>query len=440
MTKLALSVRLAVALTTLSLSLAVAAASNAVAAPPPCTSCSSWWQVEVNAAPSDLPIGGVGTVDVAAINVGNGSITAATPVTIEDVLPQGLTATAIRGVAGNSGNLQGEVECAALPAIICTWSGPGKLHTGERIELEISVNVETTTESTLQDEYTVSGGETPAVSGTSGLDTSNSPTPFGIHDYALSSEREGGAAQTQAGAHPYQLTTTLELNQTTEFNEFVGRTLPTVPELVKKAQFALPSGLVGNPSATPQCTEVEFGDLFNDLNQCPSDTAIGTASIRVNEPYIVQLFSRVVPVFNLVPEKGEPARFGFEVAGIPVVLDTSVRTGTDYGVNVTLRSANQDAAILSSVVTLWGTPGDPSHDDARGWGCMEGGRYESLSGVEPCATTHGSATPFLTLPTSCDGTLQSSVAAESWQGDAPAAAVARPPKPQSGSAGARRVC
>ncbi|HTA14496.1 MAG TPA: hypothetical protein VK781_06520 [Solirubrobacteraceae bacterium] len=118
-----------------------------------------------------------------------------------------------------------------------------------------------------------------------------------------------------------------------------------------------------------------------------------------------------VPLFALVPSVGEPARFAFDVAGVPVYLDTSVRTGGDYGVTVSINNITEISGFISSRVTFWGVPGDPRHDSVRGWNCIS-----PTEGSLPC-TTFDEATPppFLTLPTSCAGPMHTTVQADSWQ-------------------------
>ena len=131
------------------------------------------------------------------------------------------------------------------------------------------------------------------------------------------------------------------------------------------------------------------------------------------------------PVFNLEPEVGEPARFGFLVNGeVPVYLDTSVRTGGDYGVTVSVDNISQVGEFLGSTLTFWGVPDDPRHNNARGWLCLdidEGAGPEGIKeleeeGVQPCSPLNPQhPQPFLDLPTSCTGPLQTSVEADSWK-------------------------
>src|SRR5262249_5949258 len=145
--------------------------------------------------------------------------------------------------------------------------------------------------------------------------------------------------------------------------------------------FNLPPGLIGNPNAAAQCSEVNFAAIVEETNLCPSSSAVGVATVTANEPAAAKLLTKTVPVFNLVPARGEPARFGLEVIGkIPIIVDTSVRSGRDYGVVATVRNATQVAGLLSSQVTLWGVPSDPRHNNARGWECVAGEAYSKQVG------------------------------------------------------------
>ena len=175
---------------------------------------------------------------------------------------------------------------------------------------------------------------------------------------------------------------------------------PSAPALLKDVHFKLPPGLIGNPQATPECSDLDFSTLLTgDTNLCPADTAVGVAIVTINEPVLFRFATETVPVFNLAPAPGEPARFGFEVYNVPVILDTSVRPDGEYRVEVDVNDAPQTAAILGSQVTFWGQPGDPSHDASRGWACVQGGHHAKRG--EACAAPSPRSTvPLLTLPTS----------------------------------------
>src|SRR6185312_1036382 len=103
----------------------------------------------------------------------------------------------------------------------------------------------------------------------------------------------------------------------------------------------------------------------------------GAALITIYEPTLLHGVSSLpVPVFNLAPAVGEPARFGFEIFENPVILDTSLRTGGDYGVTVNVKNISELPNFVASRVTFWGVPGDPRHDSQRGWPCILGSIYD----------------------------------------------------------------
>jgi hypothetical protein len=276
-------------------------------------------------------------------------------------------------------------------------------------------------------------GPAPQASLARPVTISEAPVPFGVEEYELTGEEDGGSPVTQAGSHPFQLTTTVTLNQGPD-----GRPLETEShkpsvnpvQLPKDVNFNWPAGLIGNPSSIPQCTDAQFYKSAPQIsgNYCPAQTAVGVATVIVNEPSTAQVADLTVPLFNLKPRVGEPARFGFNVtaANTPVVIDTAVRTGGDYGIVVSAQNLTQTAALLSSQVTVWGVPGDPRHNSQRGWTCLLQARGFAPEEVPPCSATEtlpeSHPPAFISYPTSCTGSMTSTVFGDSWANLVPPAA------------------
>ncbi|MGH2864522.1 MAG: hypothetical protein ACRDJX_04650 [Solirubrobacteraceae bacterium] len=270
----------------------------------------------------------------------------------------------------------------------------------------------------------ISGGGAPSASLMRPLTVTGVPTPFGVEGYQLTPEEEGGAPDRGAGSHPFQLTTTLVLNQTAEPFK--------APALVKDLRVKLPPGLVGDATPLPQCTDLEFTEgPAVGVNLCPSNTAVGVASVTIDQPNLYGLITLPVPVFNLTPARGEPARFGFDALNVPVILDTAVRTGGDYGVTVNVDNVVQNATLLSSRVTLWGVPGSSLHDQSRGYTCLADGGWIPFGGPENESCVGGPQQAFLTLPTSCAAPLTSTVEARSWVPEAAFLPPLESPSPET---------
>jgi hypothetical protein len=368
-----------------------------------------------------------GEVYVTAENVGNATIDAgATPVQILDRLPHGVKAVAMLGTEpGHHGaiNERAVLNCSLEPEPLCTASeGLGAF---TEIELRIAVVVEPGA-ATLN-EASISGGGVPSASFSRSLTFSGAPTPAGIENYELTPEEELGQPATQAGVHPFQLTTTIMLNQGADTSSLTPSVFEKNPtpnsqpvQLAKDVNFKWPAGLIGNPTPLGQCTTVQFSTYIDggDQNVCPNGSVVGVASVTVNTTaQIFDVATFTVPLFNLVPRVGEPARFGFTIpiAGAQVYIDTSVRSGSDYGITVSVNNITQAAGFISSAVTVWGAPGDPSHNAQRGWACLDEATKLTTEEHGPCEPSQQVAPPpFLQMPTSCTGPLVTSVESDSW--------------------------
>jgi len=408
-----ISQRLLFALCAVSASIAVTAVSPALAASP-------WWHLSSGSLPAVLQPESEGEIVVSAANLGDSQVNGkTTPVTIVDTLPPGLTAVSIQGASQLPSKNDAPVKCPTSKelkegaSLTCTFAGTLPPY----YPIEILIGVKVGVGSAGENVVSVSGGEAPGASIARPVRVGGEPA-FGVEDYELSNEEDGGAPDTQAGSHPFQQTTTLTLNQTLRPVE--GKPAPFPVVLAKDLNFKWPAGLIGNPTAFPRCTLPQF--LAVPAAGCPPQTAVGAAYVKLNDAHGFGRLNAVVPLFNLEPSVGEPARFGFIAGGVPVYIDPSIRTGGDYGVTLSVNNITQTVAFLSSVVTVWGVPGDPRHDSERGWGCLE--VAEENERPLPCnASGEQHPPPLLSLPTSCPRNpltgepeaLSTSVEGDSWE-------------------------
>jgi hypothetical protein len=358
-----------------------------------------------------------GNLVVTITNLGDVPVDATkTPVTVLDKLPEGVIAWGTEAFGGIQGNA-GPVDCSidAPDEVSCQFEG--KLPPFEAIEIEIfSVLTGSPPDAGVlgaaPGEVTVSGGDAPSVSAPQSVKVSPDPVSFGIERFSAQAEEEGGAPARQAGRHPFQFTSTLQLNSGAVTSTTEGRVVVEQPALPRNLDLRLPRGLVGNATAVAQCDMPTFvGGLAEGkfTNDCPAESAIGIASITIAAP-VLGFLREAVPVFNLPPVEGEPARFGFVALGDPVLIDTKLDPDDEYRITASVHNVTQLAQFLSGTLSLWGAPGDPRHDSSRGWNCAFHG--EELGSCERPANLSEDA--FLRLPVSCDAPLVFPMAVEPW--------------------------
>ena len=215
-----------------------------------------------------------------------------------------------------------------------------------------------------------------------------------------------GDFETQAGAHPFAVTTEFKLNTRDDGAGF------EIPDMqVRDVEVDLPQGFAGNPQALPRCSWAHL----NAMLSCPLNTQVGVANVDwfpVNPPR----GTGFVAVYNMEPTDGHVAEFGFQTSlGINQLVAT-VRPG-DNGIRIRATRIPQGGPVFGVGVTLWGVPGDPAHDADRGRQCQSG--WEDVATRDiwcPAANNPyvGPVKPFLTNPTACNGPLTTKFRARSW--------------------------
>lgn len=204
-------------------------------------------------------------------------------------------------------------------------------------------------------------------------------------------------SDTQAGAHA-DLTTNLQLNE--HNGEAYAKTRDVVVEL--------PPGIVGNPEAFPKCTVEQLG-VTTQTSECPLDSQVGSTDYLVSGVATGTFANQ--PVYNMPAPGGDVvARFGFFAGEAPIFLNVRLDSETQSLI-ATVENASSTAELIASKFTLWGVPGDDSHnaqrltpvEAAKNTG-PPGGRESNLPGV-----------PFMTNPTTCEGGREATVTVVSYQ-------------------------
>lgn len=234
---------------------------------------------------------------------------------------------------------------------------------------------------------------------------------FGLSEFDVTFTEADGSTVTQAGAHPFAMTTSVHFNSTQ-----TGEGGETIEEAVKDFILTQMPGFVGNPSAVPRCSTAEFlnsvfiktssGEL--KVPTCPDSAAIGFASVRLANKAAAGSFYGAI--YNLEPPPGVAAKVGFWLNSFPVALEFGVKETPPYNVVGGPTNVAQVLEVTAFKATLWGTPALPAHDSLRGH-CLDPIAGGSLGTCKASV----SPDPFITLPRACTGPLQTGYEIDSWQ-------------------------
>jgi len=195
---------------------------------------------------------------------------------------------------------------------------------------------------------TVSGGGAPIATVTRATEVTGVGghlPPFGFVEETFSSlvSNVSGLPDIQAGDHPFALTTSVDFPQ-----HLVGTRKFAAVQWPKAVVVDLPAGVTGDPQAAPRCPVIE---VLADT--CPAGTLVGTFMANYEEGLFEG--SGASPIYNVVPERGYPAEFGFYASKRVVIAYASLRAAPEYGLHITIPDLPYEITT-NALVTFFGDP------------------------------------------------------------------------------------
>ncbi len=253
----------------------------------------------------------------------------------------------------------------------------------------------------------------------------------GTAGFSAKAIADGGAAATLAGSHPYQLDLGVGMNLGGDAEGQPGDPQPDGD--IRDLSLFLPPGLLLNPKALDRCALTDFYtprtspfESSESGESCPDRTQVGTIEVH---SALNGGTTRSFGLFNLTPPPGTAAQLGASPFGVPLVFNLDVATDDQGAYDLSLDASNvsRSLQITGLGLHLWGIPWNASHNPQRG-DCLN----ESEPDFAWCKHSVGSplspgSAPlaYLTLPSSCEGPLDFTAKATSWQQSAGASAGAQ---------------
>ncbi len=367
------------------------------------------WEAFAQAYPTNLPPGGSGTIQIDLMNVG--AKESSGPITVTDMLPEGLTATAAGGMRnelglrgtrveshaeeeeeGQFGGVRWNCEGIGTQTVTCT-SNPAYLkplpigsQPVQRLAVEVTVGKDVS--GTLANRVRVAGGGAVGVTEASNRVTVSSSEPeYGFSNWDVWFSNADGTLDTQAGSHPYETTFAVGFNEKANAEIAGGE--------FRNLEVELPPGFFGEPNSSPRCTRAQL-----DSDTCPPDTDIGRNLAMIpNEENAggggsAGAFESTV--YNMVPPPGVVDQFAINLLGHDLFFDTGPRGYDGYDLITRIDNIPAGTKLDGSILILWGVAPEASHNAER----------ESEDPAANCkegCVSDATPRPFLTLPTSCEG-------------------------------------
>ncbi len=352
--------------------------------------------------------------EVVARDAGSAGMDAST-VTLTDILPAGVTAQKVEfrwsgfpeeyGGAGADLAEFGVCPSTTGPVVRCRLSveefGLPPVAADDTLRMFVYVTVNPGVEGVFSNGLAVSGGGAPEVTLTERSGGSSAPVLFGVTDLLSAISGVDGAPDTQAGGHPYEYTTRIDLNNVIRPRPDVGTGATSVHDL-RDAAVDLPLGFVGSELATPTCTLAQLSSgaagAETKAATCPLDTQVGRIRTEPDNGES-QVNS---PLYNIMPEHGVAAEFGYidGIHGAHVLYTSVVPTPQGYVLRTTSPEIPQ-VPLTGIEVTLYSNPSAKQEELAR----REG---NTISTNTPVA--------FFTNPARCGGEpLVNGLHVDSWE-------------------------